>query len=105
MKLLQLRYLTEIVSRGLSISQTAEALHTSQSGVSRQIQLLEQELALQIFQRHGKRLTGLTAPGEIIFEQAKKVLLALDDLKRAGEEMSHHDRGTLIIATTHTQAR
>lgn len=105
MKLLQLRYLTEIVNRGLSISQTAIALHTSQSGVSRQIQLLEQELALQIFQRNGKRLTGLTAPGEIIVEQARKVLLALDDLKRAGEELSHQDRGTLVVATTHTQAR
>jgi LysR family cys regulon transcriptional activator len=105
MKLLQLRYLTEIVNRGLSISQTAVALHTSQSGVSRQIQLLEQELALQIFQRHGKRLISLTAPGQIIVEQAQKVLLALDDLKRAGEELSHQDRGTLMIATTHTQAR
>lgn len=105
MKLLQLRYLTEIVSRGLSISDTAIALHTSQSGVSRQVQLLEQELALQIFQRKGKRLTGLTAPGEIIVEQARKVLLALDDLKRAGEELSHQDRGTLTVATTHTQAR
>ena len=105
MKLLQLRYLTEIVNQGLSISQTAVALHTSQSGVSRQIQLLEQELALQIFQRHGKRLTGLTAPGEIIVAQAQKVLLALDDLRRAGEELSHQDRGTLSIATTHTQAR
>lgn len=105
MKLLQLRYLVEIVNRELSISEAAIALHTSQSGVSRQIQLLEQELALQIFQRNGKRLTGLTAPGEVIVEQAKKVLLAIDDLKRAGEELSHQDRGTLVIATTHTQAR
>ena len=105
MKLLQLRYLVEIVNRELSISEAAIALHTSQSGVSRQIQLLEQELALQIFQRNGKRLAGLTAPGAIIVEQAKKVLLAIDDLKRAGEELSHQDRGTLAIATTHTQAR
>jgi LysR family transcriptional regulator, cys regulon transcriptional activator len=105
MKLLQLRYLTEIVSRGLSISEAAIALHTSQSGVSRQVQLLEQELALQIFQRKGKRLTGLTVPGETIVAHAQKVLLALDDLKRAGEELSHQDRGTLTIATTHTQAR
>src|SRR6187551_656869 len=105
MKLLQLRYLTEIVSRKLSISEAAIALHTSQSGVSRQIQLLEQELALQIFQRNGKRLAGLTVPGEIIHTHARKVLLALDDLKRAGEELSHQDRGTLTIATTHTQAR
>jgi LysR family cys regulon transcriptional activator len=105
MKLLQLRYLAEIVSHGLSISEAAIALHTSQSGVSRQVQLLEQELALQIFQRKGKRLAGLTAPGEIIVAHASKVLLALDDLKRAGEELSHQDRGTLTIATTHTQAR
>ncbi len=105
MKLMQLKYLTEIVRQGLSISQAAFTLHTSQSGVSRQIQLLEQELALQIFQRHGKRLVGITAAGQLVVKQAEKVLRAMHDLVRVGEEFSQQDRGTLTIATTHTQAR
>jgi len=104
-KLLQLQYLQEIVSHGLSISQAAVTLHTSQSGVSRQVSLLEQELGLQIFERSGKRLTALTAPGRQIVQQAAQVLREVDNLKKTGEEFRHQDRGTLTIATTHTQAR
>jgi LysR family cys regulon transcriptional activator len=105
MKLQQLQYLDEVVRRGLSISQAAGSLHTSQSGVSRQIALMEQELDLHIFERHGKRLTGLTAAGELIVAQAAKVLAELNNLKRVGEEFSQQDSGRLTIATTHTQAR
>jgi LysR family cys regulon transcriptional activator len=105
MKLQQLQYLGEIVRQGLSISQAASTLHTSQSGVSRQVALLEQELGLQIFERNGKRLTGLTLPGRQIVLQAEKVLREIDNLKLAGEEFRQQDRGQLTIATTHTQAR
>jgi len=105
MKLQQLQYLGEIVRQGLSISQAAGVLHTSQSGVSRQVTLLEQELGLQIFERNGKRLSGLTLPGKQIVLQAEKVLREIDNLKRVGEEFRHEDRGQLTIATTHTQAR
>jgi LysR family transcriptional regulator, cys regulon transcriptional activator len=105
MKLLQLQYIREIVRQGLSVSQASEALHTSQSGVSRQIQLLEEELKLQIFQRHGKRLIGITEPGKIILNLAERVLREMESIKRVGEEFTQKDRGTLTIATTHTQAR
>ena len=105
MKLQQLQYLGEIVRQGLSISQAATALHTSQSGISRQVALLEQELGLQIFERNGKRLTGLTMPGQQIVLLAAKVLRDVDNLKLAGEESRHQQRGQLSIATTHTQAR
>lgn len=105
MKLQQLQYLDEVVRRGLSISQAAESLHTSQSGVSRQIALMERELALQIFERHGKRLTGLTEAGKLIVEQSARVLRELNNLKRVGDEYSQQDSGRLTIATTHTQAR
>jgi LysR family transcriptional regulator, cys regulon transcriptional activator len=64
MKLHQLKYVHEVARQGLSISAAAEALHTSQPGVSKQIQMLEDELNLQIFQRNGKRLTGITEPGQ-----------------------------------------
>ena len=105
MKLHQLRYLREIARQNLSISQAAEALHTSQPGVSKQIQLLEDELKLQIFQRNGKRLTGITEPGRIILDLAERVMRELENIKRVGEEYMHVETGTLTIATTHTQAR
>ena len=105
MKLHQLRYVREVVKQGLNISMAAEVLHTSQPGVSKQIQLLEQELNLQIFQRSGKRLTGVTDPGKSIVELAERVLRDMENIKRIGDEFSHEDIGSLTIATTHTQAR
>ena len=105
MKLHQLRYVSEVVKQGLNISAAAEALHTSQPGVSKQIQLLEDELSLQIFERHGKRLTGVTEPGRNIVELAERVMRDMENIKKVGDEFSHEDVGTLTIATTHTQAR
>lgn len=105
MNLIQLRYIREIVQQNLSISNASDTLHTSQSGVSRQVQLLEEELKLLIFQRNGKRLIGITEPGKIIVNLAERVLRELDNIKRVGEEFTQKDRGTLTIATTHTQAR
>jgi LysR family cys regulon transcriptional activator len=105
MKLHQLRYVREVVKQGLNISRAADALHTSQPGVSKQIQLLEQELNLQIFQRSGKRLTGITEPGKNIVELAERVIRDMENIKLIGDEFSHEDVGTLTIATTHTQAR
>jgi LysR family cys regulon transcriptional activator len=105
MKLHQLRYISEVARQELNISQAALALHTSQSGVSKQIQLLEDELNLQIFHRKGKRLTGLTEPGKIILNLAERTLREMDSIRRVGEEFSHETGGTLTIATTHTQAR
>lgn len=105
MKLHQLRYVSEVVKQGLNISLAADALHTSQPGVSKQIQLLEQELNLQIFERHGKRLTGVTEPGRNIVELAERVMRDMENIKRVGDEFSHEDIGMLTIATTHTQAR
>jgi LysR family transcriptional regulator, cys regulon transcriptional activator len=105
MNLIQLRYVREIVRQGLSVSNASDALHTSQSGVSRQIQLLEEELKLQIFKRNGKRLVGITEPGKIIVSLATRVLREMENIKRVGEEYTQKDVGTLTIATTHTQAR
>ena len=105
MNLIQLRYVREIVRQNLSISNASDALHTSQSGVSRQVQLLEEELKLQIFQRNGKRLVGITEPGKIIVNLAERVLRELENIKKVGHEFTQKDKGTLTIATTHTQAR
>ena len=105
MKLHQLKYVHEVARQGLSISAAAEALHTSQPGVSKQIQMLEDELNLQIFQRNGKRLTGITEPGRHIVKLAATVMLEMQNIKRVGDEFSKVESGTLTIATTHTQAR
>ena len=105
MKLHQLRYLHEVAKQGLSITAAAEILYTSQPGVSKQIQLFEEELGLQIFQRYGKRLIGITEPGEKILSLAAKVIHDIDNIKRVGDEFTNIETGSLTIATTHTQAR
>lgn len=105
MKLHQLKYIREVARQNLNISLAAEVLHTSQPGVSKQIQLLEEELNLLIFQRNGKRLVGLTEPGRVILELAERVMFEMENIKRVGAEFSQEEVGALSIATTHTQAR
>ncbi len=105
MKLQQLRYLSEVARRGLNVSEAAEALHTSQPGVSKQIRALEDELGIQVFVRHGKRLVEVTEPGKAVIAIAERILAEAHNLRRAGEEFANEKLGTLTIATTHTQAR
>lgn len=105
MKIQQLRYLSEVARQDLSVSAAAEALHTSQPGVSRQIMELEAELGVEIFVRRGKRLTGITEPGRAVLAIAERILAETANLKRAGAEFANEKLGTLTIATTHTQAR
>lgn len=105
MNLQQLRYVRETVRQGLNLTDAAEALHTSQPGISRQIKDLEEELGVQIFERRGKRFVGLTEPGKRILEIVQRVLQDLENLKGVGREFAEEDAGRLAIATTHTQAR
>src|SRR6266571_747040 len=105
MKLQQLRCLTEVARRGLNVSEAAEALHTSQPGVSKQIKALEDELGIQVFVRHGKRLVAVTEPGKAVVAIAERILSEAQNLRRAGEEFANDKLGTLTIAATHTQAR
>ncbi len=105
MNLQQLRYLNEVVRRGLNISEAAAALYTSQPGISKQIKLLEEELGIEIFVRNGKRIVALTEPGKTILDIAQRILHESDNLKQVGQEYQQQDSGQLILATTHTQAR
>jgi LysR family cys regulon transcriptional activator len=105
MKLQQLRYLTEIARRGLNVSEAADALHTSQPGVSKQIRALEEELGIEVFVRHGKRLVSITEPGKAVIAIAERILAEANNLRRAGEEFANEKIGTLTVAATHTQAR
>ena len=105
MKLQQLRCIFEVVQNDFNISKAANSLHTSQPGVSKQIQLLEDEVGVQIFQRNGKRLTGLTEPGQQVFESIAEIIREEKNIKRVSEEYEKKDTGNFTIATTHTQAR
>ena len=105
MKLQQLRYIWEVAHHDLNVSATAQSLFTSQPGISKQIRLLEDELGVEVFSRSGKHLTRITPAGETIIEQAGEILRKVDSIKRVAQEFSNEKRGSLNVATTHTQAR
>jgi LysR family transcriptional regulator, cys regulon transcriptional activator len=105
MKLQQLRYVCEVARRGLNVSAAAAALHTSQPGISKQIKGLEDELGIEIFVRHGKRIAALTEPGKAVLAIAERMLAEAANMRRAGEQFANEKLGTLTVATTHTQAR
>jgi LysR family cys regulon transcriptional activator len=101
----QLRSIREAARRGYNLTEVANVLFTSQPGVSRQIREMEEELGVEIFERNGKRLTGLTDPGKGILRIIDRLLLEAENLQQAGQEYSGQNTGTLTVATTHTQAR
>ena len=105
MNLHQFRFVQEAVRRNLNLTETAKALFTSQPGVSKAILELEDELGVDIFARHGKRLRRVTEPGQEVLRAIEIILREVGNLKRIGEDYSKQDSGTLSIATTHTQAR
>ena len=105
MKLQQLRYIWEVAHHDLNVSATAQSLFTSQPGISKQIRLLEDELGVEIFSRSGKHLTHVTPAGEAILETAGDVLRKVEGIKHVAQEFADDRKGSLSIATTHTQAR
>ncbi len=105
MNLHQFRFVQEAVRRNLNLTETARALHTSQPGISKSIIELEEELGIEIFARHGKRLKRVTEPGDHVLKSIEIIMREVGNLRRIGEQYSAQDSGTLSIATTHTQAR
>jgi len=105
LKLQQLRYIWEVARHSLNVSATAESLYTSQPGVSKQIRQLEDELGVQVFQRSGKHLVAITPAGAAILEVAGRVLGEIENIRRIAKDHGDAKRGSLSIATTHTQAR
>ncbi len=105
MNLHQFRFVQEAVRRNLNLTETAKALFTSQPGVSKAIIELEEELGVDIFARHGKRLKHVTEPGQHILASIEIIQREVANLKRIGEQFSTQDSGRLSIAATHTQAR
>ena len=105
MKLQQLRYAVEVYRHNLNVSEAAEALFTSQPGISKQIRLLEEELGIQIFIRSGKRVVSVSQPGKAVLEIAERILRDVQNIKNIGNEFTDHDSGSFTVATTRTQAR
>ncbi len=101
----QLRIIRETVRRSFNLTEVANALHTSQSGVSKHIKDLEDELGVELFVRKGKRLLGLTEPGQELVGIVERILLDTQNIKKLGQQFSDKDKGRLAVATTHTQAR
>jgi len=105
MKLQQLRFLLAVVDHDLNITAAAEALYTSQPGVSKQLRMLEDELGLKLFVRNGKRIDALTDAGERVVEHATRIMLETGRIKSLADELRGDASGTLALATTQTQAR
>jgi len=105
MNLHQFRFVQEAVRRNLNLTEAAKALHTSQPGVSKAILELEDELGIDIFARHGKRIKRVTEPGQQVLRSIEIILREVNNLKRIGAQYAAQDSGALSIAATHTQAR
>lgn len=105
MNLHQLRFVREAVRQNFNLTEAAKALFTSQPGVSKAIIELEEELGIDIFTRHGKRIRGLTEPGRAVLKSVELIMQEIEGLKQIGREFAAQDSGSLTIATTHTQAR
>lgn len=105
MNLQQFRFLREAARQKFNITAAARALHTSQPGISKAIIELEGELGVSIFARQGKRILGLTPPGQQVLGAAERIMQEVDNLKKLARDYAGSPEGTLRVATTHTQAR
>ncbi len=101
----QLRIVRETVRQEFNLTEVANALYTSQPGVSKHIKDLEDELGIEIFVRRGKRLLGLTEPGKELVGVVERILLDTQNLRRIADQFASRETGHFVVATTHTQAR
>ena len=101
----QLRIIRESVRQDFNLTNVASALFTSQSGVSKHIKDLEEELGIELYVRKGKRLLGLTEPGQKALLYVERMLADARNIQNLAEHYSNQDVGELTVATTHMQAR
>ncbi|NYT85554.1 CysB family HTH-type transcriptional regulator [Pollutimonas harenae] len=105
MNLQQFRFVRETIRRNFNLTEAARTLYTSQPGVSKAIIEFEDELGVKIFERHGKRIKGLTKPGHVVAQVIDRIMREVDNLKKVSDEFARRDEGGLTIACTHAQAR
>lgn len=101
----QLRIIREAVRCNYNLTEVGNALFTSQSGVSKHIKDLEDELGVELFVRRGRRLLDLTEPGRELLQIVERILLDANNIKNMVEQYSQRDEGQLTVVATHTQAR
>lgn len=101
----QLRIIREAVRCNYNLTEVGNALFTSQSGVSKHIKDLEEELGVELFVRKGKRLLDLTEPGRELLQIVERILLDANNIRNLVEQYSLRDEGQLTVVATHTQAR
>ncbi len=105
MNLQQFRFVRETIRRNFNLTEAARTLYTSQPGVSKAIIEFEDDLGVKIFERHGKRIKGLTKPGHVVAQVIDRIMREVDNLKKVSDEFARRDEGGLVIACTHAQAR
>jgi LysR family transcriptional regulator, cys regulon transcriptional activator len=101
----RLEILQAVIRNHFNVSRAADELRQSQPGLSRQLAILETEVGAPLFLRKGKRLVGLSGPGEEVYRVATRILKDAESLRNVAKGYRDADRGSLVIATTHTQAR
>lgn len=105
MNIQQFRFVRETIRSNFNLTDASRTLCTSQPGVSKAIIELEEELGIKIFERHGKRIKGLTKPGQAVAEVINRIMNEIDNLKKVSDEYARHDEGSIVVACTHAQAR
>ncbi|GAA4164400.1 LysR substrate-binding domain-containing protein [Gryllotalpicola daejeonensis] len=97
MELHQLRYVLAVVEQG-SFTAAAAAVRVHQSGVSTQVQKLERELGVTIFDRSARRVT-LTPEGERVVAQARAAVAAVDEVAETANALRGLVIGSLRVGT------
>ena len=86
------------VAEAGSFTRATINLNLSQSAISRQIQSLEEDLKVQLFERHARGLT-LTENGEYVFKTAHEVISKLKDVETSLSDQKNKPTGKLTITT------
>ncbi|PWL17622.1 LysR family transcriptional regulator [Falsochrobactrum shanghaiense] len=95
MELSQLRTLIHVAELG-SLSKAADRLHIAQPALSRQIRLLEEELGVRLFERHGRGMI-LTDQGQDVLRHASRVMTELEEIRAAVADGDAPLRGHIAI--------
>jgi DNA-binding transcriptional LysR family regulator len=96
----QLRILKAIATEG-SFKRAADSLYVSQPAVSLQVQNLERQLDVPLFDRGGRR-AQLTEAGHLLLNYGEKILTLCQETCRALEDLQNLQGGTLIVGASQT---
>ncbi|MBY5377278.1 LysR substrate-binding domain-containing protein [Rhizobium leguminosarum] len=98
----QLKTLIHVAEVG-SLSRAAERMNIAQPALSRQVRLLEEELGVQLFERHGRGMI-VTPAGEDVLHHAAKIMSELDAIRACASTAKKTLTGVVQVGTTPTVA-